>query len=150
VCWAGNSNQPSHGGDRDRSASLDDLAPVLCREDVHCYSLQVGAWARDAARYPRLLHPSTPLATFAETARAIVGLDAVISVDTAVAHLAGSIGVPTILILHCAGDFRWGMDDTTPWYPSMHIIRQRIRSDWAGVVTQLMVYLDDWWLRYRE
>lgn len=142
MCWAGNSNQPSSTADRNRSISLDDLAPLLSREDVQCYSLQVGSWAPDASRYPRLRLPATPLVSFAETANVIAGLDAVVSVDTSVAHLAASLGVPTFLLLHCAGDFRWGMDDTTTWYPTMRILRQRTRGDWSSVVTRLLSHLD--------
>jgi hypothetical protein len=138
ICWSGISNHPSSITDRDRSISLEDLAPLLWREDLWCYSLQVGRWAADAAKYPRLRSPATSLETFAETANVIAGLDAVVSVDTSVAHLAASLGVTTFLLLHCAGDFRWGMDDTTPWYPTMRMIRQPARSDWNTVVTRLM------------
>jgi hypothetical protein len=142
VCWAGTSNQPSSEADRDRSISLDDLAPVLSRHDVQCVSLQVGYWASDGSRYGRLVAPRVPLATFAQTANVIAGLDAVVSVDTSVAHLAASLGVPTFLLLHCAGDFRWGMHDRTAWYPTMRIIRQPTRSDWPTAVAQLTTELD--------
>jgi hypothetical protein len=141
ICWAGTSNQPSGNTDRDRSINLDDLAPLLSREDLEFYSLQVGYWASDAARYPRLRTPATPFQSFAETANEMAGLDAVISVDTSVAHLAASLGVRTFLLLHCAGDFRWGTHDTTTWYPTMRILRQPTRSDWPSVVTRLMTYV---------
>lgn len=142
VCWAGNSNRPTRPDDPDRSMSLDDFAPILHCRDVQCYSLQVGPCALDAVRYPHLLQPITALRSFTETANLIASLDCVITVDTAIAHLSGSLGVPTYLLLPCVGDCRWGMHSTTPWYPSMQIIRQRTRSDWAGVVTQLMARLD--------
>jgi hypothetical protein len=142
VCWAGHSNQPSSATDRDRSICLDDLAPLLAREDLDFYSLQVGRWASDAARYPRVVSLGVSLTTFAETANVMSGLDAVISVDTSVVHLAGNVGVPTFLLLHCGGDFRWGMHETTPWYPTMRIIRQPTRSDWSSVVNRLITYVD--------
>jgi hypothetical protein len=147
MCWAGHSNQPSSYTDRDRSISLDDLAPLLSRDDLDFYSLQVGRWASDAARYPHVMSPAVSLTTFAETANVMSGLDAVVTVDTSVAHLAGNVGVPTVLLLHCAGDFRWGMYDTTAWYPTMRILRQPARSDWSSVVKRLIAYMDarDFW-----
>jgi hypothetical protein len=142
ICWAGVSNAPYNTRDPHRSLSLDDLAPVLSRTDVRCYSLQVGYWASDAERYPILRQPPVSLVTFVDTANVIAGLDCVVTVDTSVAHLAGILGVPTFLLLHLAGDFRWGTTGFTPWYPSMHIIRQRARTDWAGVIRRLMAHLD--------
>jgi hypothetical protein len=142
VCWAGTSLHPTSPFDRDRSILLAELAPVLRRDDAHCFSLQVGRWAYEAARYPRLQPSPTPLVTFMDTANVIAGLDCVVTCDTGTAHLAGIIGAPTFLLVTCAADFRWGMDDTTPWYPSTRLIRQRARGDWTGVVGQLMDYLD--------
>jgi hypothetical protein len=142
VCWAGDSNHPTTHFDRSRSILLGDLAPLLGRDDARCFSLQVGPWVYDAAHYPRLLPPPTPLITFTDTANVIAGLDCVVTSDTAIAHLAGMLGVPTFLLLTCAGEFRWGMDDTTPWYPSLRLIRQPTRGDWPGVVRQLMRYVD--------
>jgi hypothetical protein len=149
ICWAGVSNSPSDNSDPHRSLSLGDLAPVVTRADVACYSLQVGSFASDAAGYPSLRQPAVPLATFADTANVIDGLDCVVTVDTSVAHLAGILGAPTVLLLHVAGDFRWGTNDVTPWYPSMRIIRQSARSDWPGVVTRLMAHLDTLPIRHR-
>jgi hypothetical protein len=130
VCWAGISNAPRNFEDPHRSLSLDDLAPMLARTDIRCCSLQVGDWASDARRYPSLGTPDVPLATFADTANVMAGLDCVVTVDTSVAHLSGILGVPTFLLLHLAGDFRWGTRVVTPWYPSMRILRQHRRSDW--------------------
>jgi hypothetical protein len=71
-----------------------------------------------------------------ETAELIAGLDLVISVDTAVAHLAASMGKPTwILLSAIKTDWRWGREgETTPWYPSARLFRQREPGDWLGVV----------------
>jgi ADP-heptose:LPS heptosyltransferase len=64
----------------------------------------------------------------------MMGLDCVISVDTAVAHLAGALGLPTFTLLHSTADARWGLDDTTPWYPSMRLIRQHVAGRWDDAV----------------
>jgi ADP-heptose:LPS heptosyltransferase len=81
---------------------------------------------------------------FADTAAAIAVLDAVIAVDTAVAHLAGAMGKPLFLLLPYAADFRWlrGRGDS-PWYPSARLIRQRQFGDWDRAVKLLRQELVD-------
>ena len=80
-----------------------------------------------------------PLVTdFADTAAIIANLDLVISVDTAVAHLAGALGRPVWLLSRFDGCWRWlhGRDDS-PWYPTMRLYRQERPLDWTGVVARL-------------
>jgi len=81
---------------------------------------------------------------FGETATLISGLERVVSVDTSVAHLAGALGKPTLILMsRPAYDWyaNWS-DDRTPWYPSARIIRQRAPGDWAGVIAGLAAALD--------
>jgi hypothetical protein len=146
LCWAGNTNYPRNRDDRFRSVSLCDLAPLLSREDVTWHSVQVGRWGAEAAAYPSIVPSTVPLHNLAQTANVLAGMDGVVTVDTSVAHLAGSLGVPTFLILSTLPDFRWGTADTTPWYPSMSLIRQRVPGDWSAVVAVLTARLNarDW------
>jgi hypothetical protein len=87
-----------------------------------------------------------PLGTFlhdmADTAAAIREMDLVISVCTAVAHLAATLNTPTWLRLAYASEWRWLLERAdTPWYPTMRIFRQHSRGDWPGVVTKIVAAL---------
>lgn len=80
---------------------------------------------------------------FQDTADIVAGLDLVITVDTSVAHLAGTVGTPTWVMLPTAGqDWRWerGRDDS-PWYPSVRLLRQTAPGDWRGVVDRIKAEL---------
>ncbi len=134
LVWAGN---PDHRGDRQRSMALAQLAPLAGMGDVRFVSLQKG---RNAEIHERgcpldLIELGSQFSDFAATAAAIAGLDLVISVDTAVAHLAATLGKPTWVLLPFSPDWRWllGRDDS-PWYPSVRLFRQSRRGDWEGVV----------------
>ena len=76
--------------------------------------------------------------TFADTAAAIVNLDLVVTVDTAVAHLAGALGVPVWVVLPSPPDWRWLLDrEDSPWYPSMRLFRQTERGQWGPVFARI-------------
>jgi ADP-heptose:LPS heptosyltransferase len=84
---------------------------------------------------------------FADTAAVIAHLDLVITVDTAVAHLAGAMGKPVWTLLPFAPDWRWGQYSAhTPWYPTMRLFRQPVPGAWEpvcqSVVEALTTLLD--------
>jgi len=140
ICWAGS---PSHPRDSERSMPIGAIAPLLARPDIEWISLQIGVHESESAEYPTLRQPERAPFSFADTAALISELDFVVAVDTAVAHLSGCLGVPTYLLLPIVATWRWGLGDTTPWYPTMRIIRQRYAGDWAAVIDTLGMILDE-------
>lgn len=139
ICWAGYSE---YERDPERSTHLADLAPLLERSDIEWHALQVGPRAGEAIEFPLIIPPRQPLVTFGDTADLIRELDFVVSVDTSVCHLAGLMGIPTYILTEHASNWRWGLDDVTPWYPSVRVIRQPAPGDWAGTVDRLNQLLD--------
>jgi len=142
LTWAGCT---SHKNDLNRSVRLAVLAPLLDLPDVLIVSLQHDVDARDAAvlrASPQVFQAAEPFRDFADTAALISLLDLVISVDTAVAHVAGALGKPLWLLLPFAADFRWLRErHDTPWYPTARLFRQQQFEDWSGVIDQVRVSL---------
>jgi len=117
---------------------------------IELHSLQVGGDAEQWAPWrglPGLYDWSNQLQDFTDTAHLIQQLDLVISVDTAVAHLAGALGKPTWLLLPHNSDYRWLRDrNDCPWYPQMRLFRQAALGDWTSVIQQLRKALDQLFL----
>jgi tetratricopeptide (TPR) repeat protein len=136
--WSGS---PAHKNDTNRSIPLARLAPLFESLPFACFSLQ--REMRDAdrdtlQRLPNLTDLGSDLADFAETAAVIAMLDVVVSVDTSVAHLAGAMGKPAVILLPHAADFRWLRDRRdTPWYPTAKLLRQPAFGDWDSVIAGL-------------
>lgn len=122
LVWAGN---PAHANDRNRSHRLQSFAPLALAE-ADFFSLQMGEAAEEPTpRGMALLRLGGQFQNFSDTAAALAALDLLITVDTAVAHLAGALGIPTWMILPSNPDWRWGRGgETTAWYPSMRLFRQ--------------------------
>jgi tetratricopeptide (TPR) repeat protein len=137
LAWAGN---PEHKGNRSRSLTLGRLAPLLAVGDIGWYGIQVGRPADEIKRLPQgtVTDLSPQLTDFAETAGAILNLDLVIAVDTAVAHLAGALARPVWIMIGFSPDWRWLLDrDDSPWYPSVRLYRQPAPGDWDSVIALL-------------
>jgi hypothetical protein len=135
--WSGS---PTHKNDANRSIALARLAPLFDDPGVRCFSLQteLRATDRETRGLPHLTHLGGDIHDFADTAAIISLLDVVISVDTAVAHLAGALGKPVIILLPFAADFRWMRQRAdTPWYPTAKLMRQPAFGDWDVVIAGL-------------
>jgi hypothetical protein len=133
MVWSGNRSNVADGA---RSMALLDLARLWDRGDQWC-SLQkdITPGEADVLDAAGIAHYENELLDFSHTAALIEQMDLVISVDTAVAHLAAAMGKPTWLMLAHQADFRWllGRRDS-PWYPSMLLLRQHDAGDWSAVV----------------
>ena len=138
LVWSG---ERAHDNDLNRSMSLAALAPVLDLPHLQFISLQHDVRDGDAPLLrtrPDVVQIGQKFSDFADTAAAMAQLDAVIAVDTAVAHLAGAMGKPLFLLLPFAADFRWLRERTdSPWYPSARLFRQQQFGDWTGAVEAL-------------
>ena len=146
LVWAG---EPGAEGsdtrliDRRRSLPLTALAPLAAVPGVSLVALQKGEAAAQTPPPGMLLHDwAGELADFADTAALMAGLDLVITVDTAAAHLAGALGRDTWLLNRFDADWRWlaGRDDSL-WYPTLRQFRQEAPGDWAGVVARVAAAL---------
>jgi tetratricopeptide (TPR) repeat protein len=135
LAWSG---ERSHDNDSNRSIRFERLAPLFDRTNVQFVSLQRDVRGEDAAVLKDcagILQIGHEFCDFADTAAAMTLLDAVISVDTSVAHLAGAMGKPLLLLLPFAADFRWLRErPDSPWYPTARLFRQPRLGDWEGVV----------------
>jgi hypothetical protein len=143
VVWSG---RAMHNNHRNRSIGLDIVKPLF-DFDAHWISLQKEFLPGDAealAALPGTTVLGGDLGDFADTAAVIDQLDLVISIDTGVAHLAGTLGKPTWILLPFDADWRWlhGRSDS-PWYPSVRLFRQEKPGDWPSVVASVETALTE-------
>jgi hypothetical protein len=133
LAWAG---KASNQADRRRSMVPERLAPLFAVPGLQFVSLQQ-AGPKPTADLP-LLDIMNKMTDFADTAALIANLDLVISVDTAVAHLAASLGKPVWLLDRFDTCWRWldGRRDS-PWYPSLRLYRQQWPGDWDSVLAEV-------------
>lgn len=123
--------------------SLDDRAlGQLLQADAEFVSLQMEQ--SDAAAKRGMRQFGADIGDFAELAALIETLDVVVSIDTGVAHLAGAVGKPVLLMLPFRADWRWLRDRAdTPWYPNMRLVRQSRFGDWSNVIADVHAALQE-------
>jgi tetratricopeptide (TPR) repeat protein len=139
IAWTGS---PKLRTDHIRSIPLEVFSALSDISQIRVVSLQQD--------HPRAEPPTglnwdnwmSEVRDFADLAGVVANLDVVVSVDTAVAHLAGAMGKKVYLLLPSQGDWRWLRDRTdSPWYPSMTIIRQPRAGDWLPVMARLVEFV---------
>ena len=137
---------PKHKNDYNRSCPLDLLTPLFDLAGFSWFSLQKGSPAAQLANLRRTMITDLgpELNSISDTAAALTVLDLLITVDTLVAHLAGSMGKPTWVLLPFAPDWRWQLDrEDSPWYPSIRPFRQQKPGDWEDVMVKMQDALRD-------
>lgn len=136
LVWAGSK---SFGEDRQRSIAIAELAALAGIPGVQFYSLQrAGAEPLETPTELGSIDLMPGVQDFADTAALVAGLDLVIAVDTAVAHLAATMGKRVWMLSRFRGCWRWLHERAdSPWYPSVRIIRQTRPNDWGGVIAQV-------------
>jgi tetratricopeptide (TPR) repeat protein len=140
AVWAGSAG---HINDANRSIPPSYLNALFSGTSAQWASLQVGKRNEDRTAITRAVHAnvvdvSASLTNFIDTAHVLSALDRVVTVDTSVAHLAGALGVPTLLLLPFVPDWRWQLvREDSPWYDSIRIIRQPSAGDWGSVIARV-------------
>lgn len=136
LVWAGN---PQHANDRNRSMPFELFKEILTVPGIAWFSLQAGKRVKDLQGIAEVMDYSAELTDFYQTAGLVKNLDLIISVDTAVAHLAGALGKETFILQPYYPDWRWQLDRTdSPWYPTVQLIRQEARGAWPGVIRKVI------------
>jgi hypothetical protein len=137
FAWRGSAG---HGNDRNRSLPLRAFLAVI-DESAAWFGIQKGMPATDheaLSAAPKLRIFDAEIKDFEDTAALIAELDLIITVDTSLAHLAGSMGRNCWVLLPFNPDWRWLLDrEDSPWYPSIRLFRQKHLGDWAGLLEEL-------------
>jgi hypothetical protein len=137
ISWAGS---PTQQDDAQRSMALQLLAPLFSIRDATWFSLQMPLSTTEAELLKQhgVVNLESDLAGYARTAALVDQLDLVISVDTAIAHVAGALGKPAWILLHHDPDWRWKpAGERSAWYPSARLFRQDRPGSWSEVVARV-------------
>lgn len=139
IAWAG---RPEHQNDSNRSIPQGLCDPLGHLQGISWVSLQFGPNRPDPINLP-LLDFSDSVTDFSDSAALVCGLDLVVTIDSAVAHLAGALNVPVCLLLPWNPDWRWMHDrQDSVWYPSMRIYRQPAPGSWNEVIGKVATDLE--------
>jgi hypothetical protein len=153
LVWA---SKPSHFTANKRSCPFPVLQSLLELQGISFYSLQKDIPNTEQnlfyTQQKRIIdlsggtHPAgNRINDFSDTAKLIDQMDLIITVDTAVAHLAGALGKPVWVMLPFAPDWRWLLArEDSPWYPTMRLFRQQQIGDWEGLIQSVTNALRNW------
>lgn len=148
IVWAGS---PAHPRDYHRSVPLKHFKPLYELEGVKLFSLQLDTRKRiykyhdkpvdlseGAEDMTEIVDLSPMIENFDDTAFFLSNLDLLITVDTAILHLAGALGIPTLALIQNYPDWRWKISgDTTHWYPSVKLFREEKPNDWENTLKRV-------------
>ena len=144
LCWEAGS-----AGIRtmiNRTINIKLLEPFMNIENVQIYSFQVLDTLKGNEKYSdKMINLASNFKDFSDTAKAMMAMDLIISVDTSVAHLAGALGVKTFLMLPYVSDWRWFSDiKKTPWYNSVEIFKQTDPVNWEKPIEDIICKLKEY------
>jgi tetratricopeptide (TPR) repeat protein len=141
IVWQGN---PDYKGDRNRSIALSSFAPLANVPGITLISLQHNFGVDQIKKLDGLFpiidfeNVGSDADGWLRTAAIIANLDLVVTADTAVAHLAGAMGMPAWILIPTSPDWRWLMDrEDTSWYPTVRLLRQTRTGDWDEVLARI-------------
>lgn len=138
IVWQGNVKNPNNYY---RSMGLELFEPLLKLEHLQFYSLQIGDKStQDKSLLDKynVIDLENHIHNFLDTAGILSQLDLVVSVDTAVCHLAGAMGIPGYVLISNVPDWRWGLNTSNSyWYQSITVFRQKNSADWHEVINQV-------------
>lgn len=147
ICWCGN---PTHPRDHTRSMFLEQFRPLAAHKNVQLYGLMKGVsenrmWPngyfnlnQGIETFP-MINLESQINDFKDLAHFINHLDLVVTIDSGVAHLAGSMGKPVWILLGTETDWRWGDENTTPWYPTAKLFRKK--DTWENLIAEVVSQL---------
>lgn len=130
--------------DANRSLKLEQLVQIMQYDfDYICLQKEISETEKEILTAKKIRFFSDKIKNFSDTAALCNLMDLVISVDTSVAHLAGTLGIRTWIMLPYMPDWRWGLHSTeSPWYPSIRLYRQTTKKDWSNVLSNIAVDLN--------
>ena len=139
ICWSASVTGESYDG---KVFDLKYLEPLIKNQKINVYTLQIGDGSEDIKKYgyeKDIIDLTDKLTNFEKTAFLINKLDLIISSDTSVAHLAGALNKPVWIPLQKIPDWRWtNKGETTKWYPSAKLFRQKTNRSWDSVFQSLI------------
>jgi Flp pilus assembly protein TadD len=136
IVWAGS---PTHERALERSIPLHMFAPLWTQIPGSFYAPFTGPALDEITGQTPVMRLDKLITDFADTAALLMQLDSLVTVDTAVAHLAGALGVKTYLLLSYCPDWRWGLSSTmTALYPSVTLLRQQKPGEWESVIGEVV------------
>ncbi len=136
IVWESNLARPDL---RHRAMPPELLNRIAELENVTLFSLQKDPRAKTHPVNVKIVDFTAELNDLADTAALMANLDEIITIDTAVAHLAGAMGKSAFVLLPFSADWRWTMSaETTPWYPAIKLVRQRTPGDWEDVIDRVL------------
>ena len=139
------SGNPSHLNDARRSMPLEIILPLLDLGEIHLIQKRLNSIDKAIANaHSNIIYYGDEIKNFQDSASLVVNMDAIVTVDTSLAHLSGALNQRTFVCLPYSAEWRWQVERSdSPWYPSAMIFRQPNLGDWKAVIQKVYVALQE-------